>query len=69
MLTKTFSFHLYCIGIGGLGCFSCGAKGKENFVMDRDRIVEDGKRSRSSNVAFSFSPLGLTPYIIVFNLN
>jgi hypothetical protein len=29
------------IGIGGLGCFSCGAKGKENFVMDRDRIVED----------------------------
>jgi hypothetical protein len=29
-------------GIGGLGCFSCGAKGEENFVMDRDRIVEDG---------------------------
>lgn len=29
-------------GIGGLGCFSCGAKGKENFIMDRDRIVEDG---------------------------
>ena len=28
-------------GIGGLGCFTCGAKGKENFVMDRDRIVED----------------------------
>ncbi len=28
-------------GIGGLGCFACGAKGKENFVMDRDRIVED----------------------------
>lgn len=28
-------------GIGGLGCFSCGAKGAENFVMDRDRIVED----------------------------
>lgn len=28
-------------GIGGLGCFSCGVKGKENFVMDRDRIVED----------------------------
>ena len=28
-------------GIGGLGCFSCGAKGRENFVMDRDRIVED----------------------------
>lgn len=28
-------------GIGGLGCFACGAKGKENFVMDRDRIAED----------------------------
>lgn len=28
-------------GIGGLGCFSCGAKGKDNFIMDRDRIVED----------------------------
>jgi hypothetical protein len=28
-------------GIGGLGCFSCGARGKENFTMDRDRIVED----------------------------
>ncbi|GAX24627.1 hypothetical protein FisN_21Lh272 [Fistulifera solaris] len=28
-------------GIGGLGCFNCGARGKENFVMDRDRIVED----------------------------
>lgn len=28
-------------GIGGLGCFSCGAKGKDNFVMDRDRIVDD----------------------------
>uniref|UniRef100_A0A7S4AXQ1 Uncharacterized protein n=1 Tax=Pseudo-nitzschia australis TaxID=44445 RepID=A0A7S4AXQ1_9STRA len=28
-------------GIGGLGCFSCGAKGKDNFEMDRDRIVED----------------------------
>ncbi|KAG7355969.1 hypothetical protein IV203_000655 [Nitzschia inconspicua] len=28
-------------GIGGLGCFSCGAKGADNFVMDRDRIVED----------------------------
>jgi hypothetical protein len=28
-------------GIGGLGCFSCGAKGKENFIMDRDRILED----------------------------
>lgn len=29
-------------GIGGLGCFSCGARGPDNFVMDRDRIVEDG---------------------------
>lgn len=28
-------------GIGGLGCFSCGAKGKENFENDRDRILED----------------------------
>ncbi|CAJ1910789.1 unnamed protein product [Cylindrotheca closterium] len=28
-------------GIGGLGCFTCGAKGADNFVMDRDRIVED----------------------------
>ena len=28
-------------GIGGLGCFSCGAKGKDNFIMDRERIVED----------------------------
>jgi hypothetical protein len=28
-------------GIGGLGCFSCGAKGADNFIMDRDRIVED----------------------------
>ena len=28
-------------GIGGLGCFACGAKGKDNFVEDRDRIVED----------------------------
>jgi hypothetical protein len=28
-------------GIGGLGCFACGAKGAENFVMDRERIVED----------------------------
>jgi hypothetical protein len=28
-------------GIGGLGCFSCGVKGKENFIQDRDRIVED----------------------------
>ena len=28
-------------GIGGLGCFSCGARGADNFIMDRDRIVED----------------------------
>eukprot|EP00544_Gedaniella_sp_CCMP2646_P008297 CAMPEP_0202494496 /NCGR_PEP_ID=MMETSP1361-20130828/12004_1 /ASSEMBLY_ACC=CAM_ASM_000849 /TAXON_ID=210615 /ORGANISM="Staurosira complex sp., Strain CCMP2646" /LENGTH=379 /DNA_ID=CAMNT_0049125049 /DNA_START=76 /DNA_END=1215 /DNA_ORIENTATION=+ len=28
-------------GLGGLGCYSCGAKGKDNFVMDRDRILED----------------------------
>ncbi|GKY95265.1 hypothetical protein MPSEU_000488800 [Mayamaea pseudoterrestris] len=28
-------------GIGGLGCFNCGASGKDNFVSDRDRIVED----------------------------
>ena len=28
-------------GLGGLGCYTCGAKGKDNFVMDRDRIVED----------------------------
>lgn len=28
-------------GLGGLGCFACGAKGKDNFVEDRDRIVED----------------------------
>ena len=28
-------------GIGGLGCFACGVKGAENFVMDRDRIVEE----------------------------
>jgi len=28
-------------GIGGLGCFACGAKGDDMFVMDRDRIVED----------------------------
>lgn len=28
-------------GIGGLGCFNCGAKGADNFVMDRDRILED----------------------------
>jgi hypothetical protein len=28
-------------GLGGLGCFTCGAKGEDNFVMDRDRILED----------------------------
>ena len=28
-------------GIGGLGCFSCGTKGADNFLMDRDRICED----------------------------
>jgi hypothetical protein len=28
-------------GLAGLGCYACGAKGQENFVMDRDRIVED----------------------------
>lgn len=28
-------------GLAGLGCYSCGAQGKDNFVMDRDRIVED----------------------------
>jgi len=28
-------------GLGGLGCYTCGAKGKDNFIMDRDRIVED----------------------------
>jgi hypothetical protein len=28
-------------GLGGLGCFHCGKKGKDNFIMDRDRIVED----------------------------
>lgn len=38
--TREFFFE-GSTGIGGLGCFSCGAKGKDNFVMDRDRIVED----------------------------
>lgn len=38
--TREFFFE-GSTGIGGLGCFSCGAKGAENFVMDRDRIVED----------------------------
>lgn len=38
--TREFFFE-GTTGIGGLGCFSCGAKGADNFVMDRDRIVED----------------------------
>jgi hypothetical protein len=28
-------------GIGGLGCYACGAKGKDNFVMDRERLKEE----------------------------
>ena len=28
-------------GIGGLGCFACGVKGKEYFVEDRERIVQN----------------------------
>jgi hypothetical protein len=28
-------------GLAGLGCYSCGAKGKDNFIMDRERIVEE----------------------------
>ena len=28
-------------GLAGLGCYSCGAKGKDNFVMDRNRIVDE----------------------------
>jgi hypothetical protein len=38
--TREFFFE-GTTGFGGLGCFSCGAKGKDNFVQDRDRIVED----------------------------
>ncbi|CAB9501386.1 expressed unknown protein [Seminavis robusta] len=38
--TREFFFE-GSTGIGGLGCFSCGEKGKDNFVMDRERIVED----------------------------
>lgn len=38
--TREFFFE-GSTGFGGLGCFSCGAKGADNFVMDRDRIVED----------------------------
>jgi len=38
--TREFFFE-GSTGIGGLGCFSCGAKGDDNFVMDRDRICED----------------------------
>uniref|UniRef100_A0A6U5N471 Uncharacterized protein n=1 Tax=Grammatophora oceanica TaxID=210454 RepID=A0A6U5N471_9STRA len=28
-------------GLAGLGCFTCGTKGADNFVMDRDRIKEE----------------------------
>lgn len=28
-------------GLAGLGCYTCGAKGKENFVMNRKEIVEE----------------------------
>mmetsp|Transcript_3781 Transcript_3781/g.3188 ORF Transcript_3781/g.3188 Transcript_3781/m.3188 type:complete len:209 (-) Transcript_3781:89-715(-) len=28
-------------GLAGLGCYTCGAKGKDNFVMDRKDIVEE----------------------------
>lgn len=28
-------------GFGGLGCFSCGARGADNFIQDRERIVDD----------------------------
>ena len=38
--TREFFFE-GSTGIGGLGCFSCGAKGADNFIMDRDRIVDD----------------------------
>jgi len=38
--TREFFFE-GTTGIGGLGCFTCGVKGADNFVMDRDRIVED----------------------------
>lgn len=38
--TREFFFE-GATGIGGLGCFSCGEKGKDNFLMDRERIVED----------------------------
>ncbi|KAL3924807.1 MAG: hypothetical protein SGILL_000817 [Bacillariaceae sp.] len=38
--TREFFFE-GSTGIGGLGCFSCGAKGADNFIMDRERIVED----------------------------
>jgi len=29
-------------GIGGLGCYACGTKGKDNFVMNRDELKEEG---------------------------
>jgi hypothetical protein len=38
--TREFFFE-GSTGIGGLGCFACGAKGADNFSMDRERIVED----------------------------
>jgi hypothetical protein len=28
-------------GIGGLGCFACGAKGKDNFYNEREKILEE----------------------------
>lgn len=38
--TREFFFE-GSTGIGGLGCFTCGKKGAENFIMDRERIVDD----------------------------
>ena len=38
--TREFFFE-GATGIGGLGCYACGAKGADNFIMDRERIVED----------------------------
>lgn len=28
-------------GLAGLGCYACGAKGKDNFVMDRERLKDE----------------------------
>jgi len=28
-------------GLAGLGCYTCGAKGKDNFIMNRKEIVEE----------------------------